>query len=58
MSGIGKLLLMDNMTKERCLKKAGKLDFARVLVEVSADDELPNVLEIAYPPIGNSPAKI
>ncbi|GKC56326.1 RNA-directed DNA polymerase, eukaryota, reverse transcriptase zinc-binding domain protein [Tanacetum coccineum] len=58
MSGIGKPLLMDNMTKERCLKKAGKLDFARVLVEVSADDELPNVLEIAYPPIGNSPAKI
>nr|GEZ16883.1 hypothetical protein [Tanacetum cinerariifolium] len=31
---------------ERCLKKAGKMDFARVLVEVSADDDLPNVLEI------------
>nr|GFA10168.1 hypothetical protein [Tanacetum cinerariifolium] len=51
MSGIGKPMLMDRMMKDRCLKKAGKLDFARVLVEVSANEELPNVLEIAYPPI-------
>lgn len=29
-----------------------------MLVEVSADDELPNVLEIAYPPIGNREARI
>ncbi|GJZ25328.1 RNA-directed DNA polymerase, eukaryota, reverse transcriptase zinc-binding domain protein [Tanacetum coccineum] len=58
MSGIGKPLLMDKMTKDRCLRKAGKLDFARVLVEISAGDELPNMLEIAYPPIGNSPAKV
>nr|GFC06305.1 hypothetical protein [Tanacetum cinerariifolium] len=33
MSGVGKPLLMDNMTRERCLKKASKMDFARVLVE-------------------------
>ncbi|GJX80090.1 RNA-directed DNA polymerase, eukaryota, reverse transcriptase zinc-binding domain protein [Tanacetum coccineum] len=58
MSGVGKPLLMDNMTKERCLKKSGKLDFARVLVEVSADDDLPSSLEISYPPIGNRPAKV
>nr|GEY62154.1 hypothetical protein [Tanacetum cinerariifolium] len=32
--------------------------FARVLVEVSAVDDLPNMLEIAYPPIRNSPAKV
>nr|GEX75883.1 hypothetical protein [Tanacetum cinerariifolium] len=51
-------MLMDRMTKERCLKKARKLDFARVLVEVSANEELPNVLEIAYPPIGNREAKV
>ncbi|GKC43262.1 gamma interferon inducible lysosomal thiol reductase [Tanacetum coccineum] len=37
---------------------SGKLDFARVLVEVSADDDLPSSLEIAYPPLGNRPAKI
>ncbi|GJY28292.1 hypothetical protein Tco_0404059 [Tanacetum coccineum] len=58
MSGVGKPLLMDNITKERCLKKSGKLDFARVLVEVSADDDLPSLLEIFYPPIGNRPAKV
>nr|GFD11465.1 hypothetical protein CTI12_AA318980 [Tanacetum cinerariifolium] len=58
MSGIGKPLLMDKMTKKRCLRKVGKLDFVRVLVEVSADDDLLSVLEIAYPPIGNSLAKV
>nr|GFA30490.1 hypothetical protein [Tanacetum cinerariifolium] len=58
MSGVGKPMVMDKMTRERCLKKAGKLDFARVLVEVSAHEELPNVLEIEYPSLGNRPAKI
>ena len=58
MSGVGKPMLMDRMTKDRCLKKAGKLDFARVLVEVSANDDLPNVLEIAYPPLGNREARV
>nr|GFC00012.1 hypothetical protein [Tanacetum cinerariifolium] len=48
-SGVGKPLLMDNMTRERCIKKAGKMDFVRVLLEVSAEDELPNILEIEYP---------
>ncbi|PWA77183.1 hypothetical protein CTI12_AA225710 [Artemisia annua] len=58
MSGVGKPMVMDKMTKERCLKKAGKLDYARVLVEVSANEELPSVLEIEYPPLGNRPAKV
>ncbi|GJT88378.1 hypothetical protein Tco_1070095 [Tanacetum coccineum] len=58
MSGIGKPMLMDKLTKERCLKKSGKLDFARVLVEVSADEELPQFLEIKYPVIGDRPARI
>ncbi|GJR31859.1 RNA-directed DNA polymerase, eukaryota, reverse transcriptase zinc-binding domain protein [Tanacetum coccineum] len=50
---------MDKMTKERCLKKAGRLDFARVLVEVSVNEDLPSVLEITYPPsLGNRPAKV
>nr|GEX43738.1 hypothetical protein [Tanacetum cinerariifolium] len=57
-SGVGKPMLMDRMTKEQCLKKAKKLDFARVLAEVSANEDLPNVLEIAYPPIGNREAKV
>nr|GEZ48495.1 hypothetical protein [Tanacetum cinerariifolium]GEZ49250.1 hypothetical protein [Tanacetum cinerariifolium] len=58
MSGVGKPLLMDNMTRERCLKNAGKMDFARVLVKVSAEDELPNILEIEYPPLGNRPDRV
>nr|GEW66201.1 hypothetical protein [Tanacetum cinerariifolium] len=58
MSVVGKPLLMDKMTRERCLKKAGKMDFARVLVEVSSEDDLPNVLEIEYPPLGNRPSRI
>nr|GEZ34524.1 hypothetical protein [Tanacetum cinerariifolium] len=57
MSGVGKPLLMDKITMERCLKKAGKMDFARVLVEVSAEDDLPNGLEIEFPPLGNKPAR-
>ncbi|GJZ70118.1 hypothetical protein Tco_0633668 [Tanacetum coccineum] len=36
MSGIGKPMLMEKMTKERCLKKSGKLDFARVPARVAA----------------------
>ncbi|PWA42932.1 hypothetical protein CTI12_AA540520 [Artemisia annua] len=58
MSGIGKPMVMDKMTKERCLKKAGKLDFARVLVEVKGVEDLPNVIEISYPALGNRPAKV
>ncbi|GKC64910.1 RNA-directed DNA polymerase, eukaryota, reverse transcriptase zinc-binding domain protein [Tanacetum coccineum] len=58
MSRVGKPMLMDKMTKERCLKKSRKLDFARVLVEVNAKEELPHVLEIAYPFISNRPAKV
>nr|GEU87601.1 hypothetical protein [Tanacetum cinerariifolium] len=58
MSGMGKPLLMDNMTKERCLKKSGKLNFTRDLVEVLTDDDLPSLLEISYPPNGNWQAKV
>ncbi|PWA54700.1 hypothetical protein CTI12_AA432400 [Artemisia annua] len=57
-SGIGKPMLMDKLTKERCLKKSGKLDFARVMVEVSAVEELPSFLEIEYPQFGERPARI
>lgn len=58
MSGVGKLMVMDKMTRERCLKKAGKLDFARVLVEVNANEDLHSVLEIEYPPLGNRKTRV
>nr|GEZ96320.1 hypothetical protein [Tanacetum cinerariifolium] len=35
-----------------------KLDFARVLVEVTANYELPHTLEISYPLVGDRPARI
>ncbi|PWA27164.1 hypothetical protein CTI12_AA627900 [Artemisia annua] len=57
-SGVGRPMLMDKLTKERCLKKAGKLDFARVLVEVSANEDLPNFIEIEYPQLGDRPARV
>nr|GEV07618.1 hypothetical protein [Tanacetum cinerariifolium] len=51
-SEVGKPMLMDKLTKEICLKNSGKLDFARVLVEVSALEELPHSL-VEYPQIGS-----
>nr|GEZ19827.1 reverse transcriptase domain, reverse transcriptase zinc-binding domain protein [Tanacetum cinerariifolium] len=50
-----------SLTAEEVIKgdaDSGKLEFARVLVEFSVVDDLPSVLEIAYPPIGNSSTKI
>nr|GEU83485.1 hypothetical protein [Tanacetum cinerariifolium] len=58
MSGVGKPLVMDKTTKERCLRKAGNLDYARFLVEVKAVEELPSVLKISYPATGSRPDKI
>ncbi|GJU33495.1 RNA-directed DNA polymerase, eukaryota, reverse transcriptase zinc-binding domain protein [Tanacetum coccineum] len=43
---------------KRDTREMGKLDFARVLVEVTANDELPHTLEISYPLIGDKPARI
>ncbi|GKC21517.1 hypothetical protein Tco_1023667 [Tanacetum coccineum] len=57
-SGIGKPMLMDKLIKERCLKKSGKLNFVRVLVEVNAFDDLLNFLEIKYPQVGKRPARV
>lgn len=52
MSGIGKPLLMDKVTKERCVSKSGRAGYARVLVEASADKELPMFIEVEYPSKG------
>ncbi|GJZ09506.1 RNA-directed DNA polymerase, eukaryota, reverse transcriptase zinc-binding domain protein [Tanacetum coccineum] len=55
---IGKPMLMDKLTRERCLNKSGKLDFARVLMEVSSKEELHHTLTIAYPAMGDKPARV
>ncbi|GJV48913.1 retrovirus-related pol polyprotein from transposon TNT 1-94 [Tanacetum coccineum] len=39
-SSLSKPMLMDKLTKERCLKKYGKLDFAIILVEVSTMEDV------------------
>ncbi|XP_071691656.1 uncharacterized protein [Rutidosis leptorrhynchoides] len=57
-SGIGRPMLMDKVTSERCLSKSGRLGFARVLTEVNANDDLPSFVEFSYPVIGSFPAKV
>ncbi|KAL8229803.1 hypothetical protein R6Q57_014703 [Mikania cordata] len=49
MSAIGIPKMMDRVTRERCVHGRGKLGYARVMVEVSADASLPNVVEVEYP---------
>ncbi|KAF5798115.1 hypothetical protein HanXRQr2_Chr07g0288971 [Helianthus annuus] len=46
---IGKPILFDRVTSERCAMVEGPPGFARVLVEVSADAELPEVVKAFYP---------
>ncbi|KAK9053512.1 hypothetical protein SSX86_027504 [Deinandra increscens subsp. villosa] len=58
MSCVGIPLLMDKTTQERCLNPSGKLGYVRVLVEVSADEELPKDIEIEFPPINNRPPRV
>ncbi|KAL8244041.1 hypothetical protein R6Q59_010299 [Mikania micrantha] len=48
MSAIGIPKLMDKVTKERCIHGRGKLGYARVMVDVAADANLPSVVEVEY----------
>nr|GFA72694.1 hypothetical protein [Tanacetum cinerariifolium] len=52
------LWMVQNVPLVLKVLEPGKLDFTRVLVEVSANDDLPSSLEISYPPICNRPAKV
>ncbi|GJT29694.1 reverse transcriptase [Tanacetum coccineum] len=47
-SRIGKPLVMDSMTAIMCKQGIGKVRYARVLVEVNAKKELPELVEIIY----------
>ncbi|KAJ9561159.1 hypothetical protein OSB04_006319 [Centaurea solstitialis] len=46
-SGIGLPLALDRATEERCIKQAGRVGFARVLVEVSADRSIPDNIKVS-----------
>ncbi|KAL8268957.1 hypothetical protein R6Q59_002755 [Mikania micrantha] len=58
LSGVGRPLLMDRITEERCNSQMGKIGYARVLVEVEATTNLPNHLEVEFPSINQRPARI
>ncbi|GJY06333.1 zinc knuckle CX2CX4HX4C containing protein [Tanacetum coccineum] len=47
-SGLGKPLIMDNMTANMCYTGMGRLEFARVLVEMCADKDLKSQIEVQY----------
>lgn len=48
-SQIGIPLLMDKVTEERCTLKTGRVNFARVLVEVEANNQIPDEVTLEYP---------
>ncbi|PWA77772.1 zinc knuckle CX2CX4HX4C [Artemisia annua] len=47
-SCLGKPIIMDEMTTKMCMTGIGTLGFARVLVELSAEKQLKDVIEVAY----------
>ncbi|XP_071695024.1 uncharacterized protein [Rutidosis leptorrhynchoides] len=48
-SCIGKPLVMDKITNERCTNQMGKAGYARVLMEADATNGLPDVVNAVYP---------
>lgn len=40
---------MDKITKEKCINKTGRVTFARVLIEISADKQIPYEIPLEYP---------
>ncbi|KAL8231566.1 hypothetical protein R6Q57_001344 [Mikania cordata] len=57
-STIGMPKLMDRVTRERCTHGRGKLGFARILVQVSAANKLPECVEVEYPSSDLEAAKV
>nr|GEY89346.1 ATPase, F1/V1/A1 complex, alpha/beta subunit, zinc knuckle CX2CX4HX4C [Tanacetum cinerariifolium] len=47
-SGLGKPVIMDKTTNKMCKGGIGNFGYARVLVEISADKEFKNMIEICY----------
>ncbi|GKB75458.1 RNA-directed DNA polymerase, eukaryota, reverse transcriptase zinc-binding domain protein [Tanacetum coccineum] len=45
---LGKPLIMDRVTTQMCNEGTGRLGYARVLVEISAKDELKDRIELCY----------
>ncbi|GJY46247.1 ATPase, F1/V1/A1 complex, alpha/beta subunit, partial [Tanacetum coccineum] len=47
-SSLGKPIIMDEMTTRMCLKGEGRIGFARVMVELSAEKEIKDKIGIIY----------
>ncbi|MFS7965539.1 putative transcription factor interactor and regulator CCHC(Zn) family [Helianthus anomalus] len=57
-SGIGRPLLLDKVTHSRVTEQTGKLGYARMLVEAKASANLPNEVEVEFPPNQNREAHV
>ncbi|MFS7917032.1 putative RNA-directed DNA polymerase [Helianthus anomalus] len=58
MSGTGFPLLMDRVTEARCANQSGKMGYARMLVDVQANLNLPSEVEVEFPATSNRPDRI
>ncbi|GJX39636.1 RNA-directed DNA polymerase, eukaryota, reverse transcriptase zinc-binding domain protein [Tanacetum coccineum] len=47
-SGIGKLVIMDEITTKMCVTRVGRISFARVLVELDVENGIKDKIEIMY----------
>ncbi|GKD40438.1 RNA-directed DNA polymerase, eukaryota, reverse transcriptase zinc-binding domain protein [Tanacetum coccineum] len=47
-SSVGKPIIMDEITTKMCLTGIGRIGFNRVLVEIDADKEVKDIIEIMY----------
>ena len=55
-SSLGKPMVMDSMTASMCYSGVGNIDYARVLVEIDAEKEIRNEIEVQY--CHNSPFQV
>ncbi|XP_071733554.1 uncharacterized protein [Rutidosis leptorrhynchoides] len=57
-SQIGKPIAMDKVTKERCIRQTGQAGYARVLVDINANEEIPDYIKAIYPSENGYPGKM
>ncbi|XP_071702741.1 uncharacterized protein [Rutidosis leptorrhynchoides] len=57
-SQIGKPIAMDKVTKERCVRQTGQAGYARVLVDINANEEIPDHIKAIYPSQNGIPGKL
>ncbi|XP_071700498.1 uncharacterized protein [Rutidosis leptorrhynchoides] len=48
-SQIGKPIAMDKVTKERCIRQTRQAGYARILIEINVNEEIPDYIKVIYP---------